>query len=406
MKWRVLRIGIPVLSLAVILAIYFVPEFAAFVFQTLAFLTPLWLPVGLYYVTYPVWFYFARLQYTQSIPYITLELRPGVETPRTAKPMELVLYSLYHRTDITKREFLLGHVRMPWSFEIYAHAGAVRFFVHVPENHREALEARIKSEYYDIDIFEVRDYTREFDSHSRAMKAVSYEYTLTKPDPYPIKTFTKYEAEPVRRDVCAEMLRSIADIGRDEHVFISYIIRPHQRERVDYFKEPIDTLHQDAYHVIAGIVGASGDPHALSPGKQAVVAAIESALQKPSFDCGIRALYVAENNSFNQGLDAKLANLFDTFSDSDLNGFTAYDPMERMGFIQKEFAALSTHYRSKALIDLFRTRSFFAPPYSGEAFILNTEELATVFHMPPAGRGSVLAHHASANLVAPQNLPV
>jgi hypothetical protein len=202
------------------------------------------------------------------------------------------------------------------------------------------------------------------------------------------------------------MLEELSAAGREEHYLISFLIRPHQRERHSYFEEPRDTLHEDAYRVIGEIVGTRGELHALPPARQAVVQAIEAALRKPSFDCGIRALYVAKKNAYTEEHARKLDDIFDRFSDSELNGILPYDPTSRAGFLRSEFFAIAPYLKADYLINLFRRRAFFAPPYEGKPFILNTEELATLFHMPQAGRGGVVSLRSAIRLEPPENLPV
>jgi hypothetical protein len=406
MSWKHWRYLVPAILVLVLFAIYWAPLFAAFVYEVIAFFSPLWLPVILLRLAWPLWLTYARSRYAASVTYRTIELVPGHETPRSPHPMELVFYSLYHRTEVSKHDFLMGKIRMPWSFEIYAHAGALRFFVHLPEEHREAVEARIRGEYSDIEMFETRDYSREIQFNPVTMQVAALEYALSKPDPYPLKTYASDEREKEKHDPFQELLEEIASVGKDEHVLLSYLVRPHQRDYVSYFEEPRDSLHKDAYRVIADIIGSHGDIQAASPQKQALVKAIESALQKPSFDCGIRALYIADKSAFKPEFAEKLPTLFSRFDDAELNGFTPYDPSERANFLAGELIELSPYARSLHLVHLFRRRAFFAPPYVGKQFILNTEELATIFHLPHAGHGARLAGRTVVALEPPENLPV
>lgn len=393
--------------LAVPLTIYFAPETAAFIYNVVAALAPLWLPALLAYLAWPLWLNFIRSQFISNIQYATIELKPGVETPPTARTMELVFYSLYYRTDISRMQaFVFGSVRVPWSLEIYAHKGAVRFFIHVPSAHLPAIEARIRGEYHDIDIAFVRDYSREINFSPFSMRLAMREYTLAKPDPYPLKTYAEYEAEQPRRDVFNETVEELASVGEKEHLFVSFIIRPHQRERFNPFHEPEDTLHSAANEEIKKLVGLQGEMHTLPVSTKKIVHAIESALQKPSFDCGVRALYMAEKDTFDESRNQKLSNLLDRFNDEDLNSFTAYDPYEKMSWFQTFLFETIPVFGEEYLLQLYRRRAFFAPPYYGRAFVLNTEELATVFHIPHVGRGSALAHLRGAKLNPPDNLPV
>ncbi|MFA5877073.1 MAG: hypothetical protein WC880_01790 [Candidatus Paceibacterota bacterium] len=393
--------------IAVPVLIYFAPTFVALLYNILAFLAPVWLPVALFAIFWPLWLNVIRSRFVDSIPYVTLELKPGDETPPTAKAMELVFYSLYHRTNISRVDaYLRGKVRSSWSFEVYAHNGRVRFFAHVPESYRVLLEGRIQAEYRDIDIQEVRDYSRELHFDPFHMRLTAREYTLSKPDPYPLKTYVAYEDAREKRDVFGDIVEGLARTNVHEHVFVSIVMRPHQRERFNIFENPRDTLHEAAHIEIKKLVGSSGEMNKLAPTTKTIVSAIESALNKPSFDCGIRSLYIADREHFDESYEDTLTHLLDPLNDNDLNGFVAYDPNHRPGFVLSEVFGAVPILASSHLLNLYRRRAFFAPPYYGKAFVLNTEELATLFHLPHASRGSALARMRGLTLEPPENLPV
>ncbi len=389
------------------LTIYFAPEFAAFIWDVVVFLTPIWLPLLLFSIAVPLWFSFARARFVAAVPFVTLELKPGPETPLSARAMELVFYSLYHRIDITpSRAFFFGESRPAYSFEAYGHDGRVRFFVHIPAHHRTLLESRIRAEYRDIDIHEARDYSREVHFDPFHTRVLVNEYTLSKPDPYPLKTYIAYEEPPQKRDVFSEVAEVIAGAGPEEHIFFSVMVRPHQRERKGFFDDPTDSLHQDAQKEIAKITGSKGEISGLPPPAKKLIASIEAALRKPSFDCGVRALYVSRNEHFDKTYEAKLSALLDPFNDPDYNGFVAYTPEEHLGFFLSELFTAVPTLTAEHLIRLYRRRAFFGPQYTGRAFVLNTEELATLFHVPHAGRGSALARMHGNALLPPENLPL
>ncbi len=401
------RVSLVTAVIAVPLTIYLAPSAAGTIYEVIAALAPLWLPVALAALAVPLWLTFVQSQFMASIPYSVIELKPGPETPRSAHAMELVFYALYHRTDITRAAaFFFGQLRVPWSFEVYAHAGAVRFFVYLPTAHRASVEARIRAEYRDIDIDQVRDYAREVHFDPFSMHLEVAEFTLAKADPYPLRTYVAHENEKEHRDVFKEVLESLSDIGDNEHFFVSWVMRPHQRERPSIFATATDTLHDDAQVEIRKIVGSHGDTSTLNPGAKAVVAAIEAALQKPSFDCGVRVLYLADKDHFDEVRASSLSTFFAPYGDQDLNSFEAYDPRSRMGFIMRELSAAIPAFAKEYLFQLYRRRAFFAPPYFGKAFVLNTEELATVFHLPHFTRGSALGRMRGVTLEPPDNLPL
>ena len=402
--WRTLFVSV---LLLVPFGIWVAPHTTASIFEGILFIAPIWLPLLLLAILLPLWISYVRSQYIFNVPYATLELKAGDATPKTARAMELIFYSLHHRNDISlTKELLFGEVRLPWSFEIAVTDGTVRFFMRIPKAHRQALELRIRSEYKDIDIDEVRDYAREERFDPISMKLEMREFKLRKPDPFPLKTYEAHEAEKKPHDPLMKFLEDLVSVGASEHLYISFIIRPHQRTRRRWWEEPVDTLHSDAQQEIAHILGAGGDMRAIPEGKQKLVNLIEQALKKPAFDCGIRALYFAERSTFNEERAEKLNRLFDVFADTELNELEAYTPRENVSWpLSDVFTAIPWLYELYAH-NLFRRRAYFSPPYYGKTFVLNTAEIATLYHLPHITRASALARGSGRRLEPPDNLPV
>jgi hypothetical protein len=276
----------------------------------------------------------------------------------------------------------------------------------MPTSHRAAVESRIRSEYRDIDIDEVHDYSRDLDYDPFTMNVATREYYLAKADPYPLKTFVTYEEEKEKRDVFNELLEQLVQVSDNEHIFLQWIIRPHQRERKKIWLDPTDSLHDDAHSEIAKIIGSKGDMSTINPQKKKLVEAIEQALKKPSFDCGVRSLYIAPSEHFSYERAQSLETILDRFGDAELNNFSAYDPKDNVDWPVNDvfsiFPALSKGY----FLQMYRRRAFFSPPYYGKNFVLNTEELATIFHMPHVSRSSALAKMRGLTLEPPENLPI
>lgn len=409
----VLRVVAVSLILLVPLGIYLAPALMAALVTGIATVAPLWLPLLLAAILAPLWLHYMRSQYVSGIRYTTLELKPGDDTPRTARAMEIVFYSLYHRVDISRMMAILtGQVRLPWSFEIMAHAGTVRFFIHVPTTHRAAIESRLRAEYRDVDIDEVRDYAREVGYDAWRMRLVTREYTLEKPDPYPLSTYEEYEAEALKPgkgkalDPLLALLEELVSVGEGEYLYLSLMVRPHQRDRRHLWEAPTDTLHEDAHREIAKIVGSAGDPALIPESKRALVTAIEHALKKPSFDTGLRTLYMATREQWSDERAARLDTLFEGFSAPDRNSITSIDPRAQIGWPLVDIFTAAPPLLGSYLLNLYRRRAFFAPPYYGKPMVLNTAELATLFHLPLITRASALARSRGKRLEPPDNLPL
>jgi hypothetical protein len=210
--------------------------------------------------------------------------------------------------------------------------------------------------------------------------------------------------------VFGELLEELATVGEREEVWVSLMVRPHQRDWSPGFwgflDVPRDSLHDDAHEEIHRIVGSSGDVRHLPQTQQELVRGIEEALKKPSFDCGLRAMYVAHRDHYDERRAHSLDGLFDRFGDPVLNNFTAYDPRNRVGWPLSDIFTALPALDMEYFLKLYRRRAFFAPPYYGQAFVLNTEELATMYHMPKVGRASALSRSRGTKLQPPENLPI
>ena len=125
----------------------------------------------------------------------------------------------------------------------------------------------------------------------------------------------------------------------------------------------------------------------LTPGEKKVVASIEEKIGKYSFNCGIRFILVAKKDVFFRPNKAIPMGFFDLFSTANFNGLK---PMKKT--ITKVQTVWLWFLDNKRLYvrkrRLFRNYSqrlnpFF--PWSGGTFILNIEELASLFHFPGMG---------------------
>ncbi len=406
-----LRAGAIALIVLIPVTIYLAPALAGFIVGVVGALSPLWLPPLLFVIAWPLWLTFARSRYVAGIEYTTLELKPGDNTPKTARPMEVVFYALYYRQPVEWREALLkGVVRLPWGFEIAASGGTVRLLLHIPTHHRAMIEARLRAEYKDIDIDEVRDYSREKAFNPLAGRVLMREFTLGKPDPYPLMTYEAHEHGKERRDPFAEMLEELVAVPEGQTVWVSLLVRPHQRDWGrgvwDWLYDPTDTLHDAASAEIEKLVGRTGDLRGLPENVQRTVNAIEKGLTKPSFDCGLRVLYIADKRAWSIDRATHIESLFDRFGDATLNTLVPYDPRSNVGWPLSDVFAVLPGFDDEYFIKLYRRRAFFAPPYYGKSFVLNTEELATLWHLPKFGRSSALNRGSGTRLEPPDNLPL
>jgi hypothetical protein len=137
--------------------------------------------------------------------------------------------------------------------------------------------------------------------------------------------------------------------------------------------------------------------------------AIERSVTKLGFDVGIRSVYIAEKDAFNGINIPGLIGTFKQYGSTNLNGFklgftTSYnfwwqDPLKtRIKNVKEQFY---NDYRNRVyfdtIIDLKQRKKM----------VLNTEELATLFHFPGGVASTpTLSRVQSRKGEAPTNLPM
>ena len=136
----------------------------------------------------------------------------------------------------------------------------------------------------------------------------------------------------------------------------------------------------------------------LNPGIQDMIKTTEKALAKLQFQVGIRVVYIARRDRFLKERLSSLTATFRVFSTQALNGFkNAFTPEVKKGF-NKEARTIENKHK---LYGRFLEREFPEKP-----FVLNTEELTTVFHVPDVSvRTPALPRVEAKKGEAPAGLP-
>jgi hypothetical protein len=94
----------------------------------------------------------------------------------------------------------------------------------------------------------------------------------------------------------------------------------------------------------------------------------------------MRAVYVAKSEHFDGANIGGLLGMMRPFSSMDLNGFKPQNI--GVDYPWQDFKDFRLKKEKKELFDAFVRRSWFYSPYKRKPFVLNIEELATIFHFP------------------------
>jgi hypothetical protein len=385
-----------------------------------------WVPAIVIPFAWSLWVKYVRKAWLLKQKFVLLEVKLPAETFKSPAAMELVLTAL-HQTGgegTPLDRYWEGKVRPWFSLELVSHGGDIHFYIWTFEGQKNFLTANIYAQYPDVAIHEVEDYTKDVFYDPKKYELWGFEAGFTKPDPYPIKTYVEYgledQDEEFKVDPMAPMIEFLGTLKPGHNAWIQIIVRAHKKEKTVFNNDKADPWVDDAKKEIEKIIEESSVKDKdgvkvpslakLTKGKTEVIASIERSISKYGFDTGIRAVYIAPKESFDRGNQGGLAGSFKQYGANNFNGFKPC----AIGYDYK-WQDWKGKKVAKWKLDMFKAfykRSYFWPPYksqdhSQKPMILNTEELATIYHFPgSAVRTPNLKRIPSKRADAPSNLPI
>ena len=357
-----------------------------------------WLPIVAVLV-FLTWRNYRKIEDFTPVESVLLVL----EIPKTNDKKELAaeqLFASLHGILRDSRELRLsgGH-QEHISFEIASVNGQIRFYVWVPRTLQSFVEGQIYSQYPTVQIHQAdEDYTGHQRDHEVAYSA---ELALTTDEFLPIRTFQSFEVDPL-----AGITGTLAKLETTgEELWIQVLARPipdDWQHAADRYINNIKNGRQlslpglgGGMQWLIGIIGALWQPPEqgigdaktieLSDRDRTRISEAEKKATKLGYEVKIRLVYMGESQTNAKLRMQALVGTFKQFNSTNLNGFRAVK-----GAFGKEF------------LDKYRKRAFY-----GDGYILNIEELASVFHLPHTNVETPNIVWASAKTAEPPSkLPV
>lgn len=400
-------------------------------------LAPIILPFALGGVCWDVFVNYKKKAFFAKQKYVLIEIRVPKDVTKTPVAMELFLNTVWQTAGETTwydRNFL-GKTRPWFSLEIVSIDGFLHFYIWSRESFSRHIQAQIYAQFPGAEVFEVPDYARGVEFNPNEVAFFGLEYALKKPDPYPIKTYVDYgldqtmTKEEMKVDPLSQVLEFFGQIKKGEQMWLQIICRAHKKEDPDSssriwwkpqtwnatkdnwadeatkiikkiksdntpkFKDPVSGKEQDGF------------PN-LTKGQMEVISAVERSVSKPGFDVGIRSIYMGDVDVFHGPSIPLLVSLLKPFNSGNLNAFipkntTSFD------YPWQDWKNIRANKLKRELLFAFKKRSYFYPPAKEKHMVLNSEELASIFHFPGTVVGTpTLQRLMSKKAEPPSNLPV
>ncbi len=327
---------------------------------------------------YLTWRNSRQVQAVQTIETVLLVL----EIPRANDKSELAaeqLFASLHGILRDARELKMnGGMQEHLSFEIASVGGRIRFYVWTPKALQSFVEGQIYSQYPQVQIHAADE---DYVAHERQHSVVyTSEITLTGQEFLPIKTFQSFEVDPL-----AGITGTLAKLeDTEDEIWIQMLVRPIADDWHKASDRWIQTLRGgnpfamfsgglESFDIrwLGGLFealwkppeqgsGTSSGAKELSDRDKTRIAEAEKKATKLGYQAKIRVAILTESQTNARLRMQAIVGTFKQFNSTNLNGFK----MTRDSFRKEDLAR-------------YKTRLF-----ADRGYILNIEEVASVFHLP------------------------
>lgn len=377
-------------------------------------------PLGLFFIWREFWIWGLNRLWKKSIQWTLLEIKIPRNILKTPKAMENVfsaLHAMYIKPIDFEDTYFKGEGLFWFTCELVGYAGGVNFYIRCPKRFRNLVESVIYSEYPDAELSEVEDYTELMPEilPNDIYDLWGNDFILSKPNPYPIRTYEFFEAnvDEQRLDPVSAITEVMSRLKEGEAIWLQYLIKPVSDEWKKEGEELRDKIMQRKRERVPGALESfvsglvqffknlslASIEHPvwpgsekkerefkitefLSPGERNVLEGIENKISKLGFETAIRFVYIDRKDSFSPANISAVNGAFKQFNTLDMNGFRSL--RDTITFVTSRWLTTESWFREskvyikkRLIYDMYRLRWF--PP---KASVLNTEELATIFHFP------------------------
>ena len=305
----------------------------------------------------------------------------ALEIPKANDKSELAaeqLFASLHGILRDKKELRINRgIQEHLSFEIVSISGQIRFYVWVPKSLQSFVEGQIYAQYPSVQIHKAdEDYT----SHDRQHSVLyTNEIVLSENAALPIKTFQSFEVDPL-----AGITGTLAKLeATGEEIWVQVLARPVADDWHKASERWIESLRGgNPFNALfggqgfdvrwfgtffaalwrppeEGSGGASGEK-VVSERDKTRISEAEKKANKLGYQVKIRLAYLGESQSNAKLQMQAIIGTFKQYNSTNLNGFKGLKASYKKEDLQQ--------YKSRNFID--------------KGYVLNIEELASVFHLP------------------------
>ena len=390
-------------------------------------------PILLFLLFHRYWVQYLQAKVVDGLDPVLLEIKLPKEVRKSPLAMELVFTQMYQKANMTfLQTYWEGKIVPYYSLEIVSIGGNLHFYIWTPKKQKNIIEAQLYAQYPTAEIYEVPDYAVNVRHDLSKMTMWGCHWKLKKPDPFPIKTYVDFELDRNATekdqetvvDPMSTMIEYLGSLKPGEQGWVQILIRAHRdygigsgdlKAKPDWKKDVEKEIEAIQEKYKPQKEKDSEGRVMLIPGPQMTEAdknslkSLHRSLEKYAFDAVIRGAYIADLDAADYSNIPGLIGCVRQYDDNTSNGF-GLDWFTDFDNPWEDFKRMRRTGREKMFLDAYKQRSFYYGKYAHipvKNFVLTTEELATLFHLP----GGVITtptieRIGSRKAQPPSNLPV
>lgn len=383
--------------------------------------------IGILFALINAWLSSQQLKLLREAKYVMLALDIPKNNEQTPKAVESIFSHLHgiQRGGNLVDVYVKGYLQLPISLEIIGIEGQTQFCIRCPVDARDLVEAAVYAQYPDAAITQIRDYTEDIPDD---FVAAGYDLWGTELVPYnkqvyPFRTYPFFEHSMTQTflDPLASLLEILGRLGPTEQAWLQIVMIPSddewKKESLTEIKKilgdkPVPKsllplgLGQIPGHVATGLyesMTASLIPPSdfaaaanrkdekkekikfseLTSGVKGTIEAIEMKAGKLGWKVKFRMIYLAKKELLNKGRGVSgVLGSIKQFNTQDLNGFKPDGKTKTSAdyyFVRRRVLA-----KQHRILRNYKRRSYYQKfaRHTPKPFVLNVEELASLFHFP------------------------
>ena len=415
------------------------PTLFTWLFYVVLWIAPLAGTIFLGVIAWKMWVHYVQQDFISGIDFCLVEIIPPRDVLRSPRGMELFISNaLFHYSyKGGMEEYWQGAVWFWYSLEIASIEGQVHFYIRTPTRMKDLIETQIYAQYPQSQVKIAEDYTLSISeiSEKSGWNLWGCEFKLLQPQVFPIKTYVDYALdkdpkEEFKVDPISPVIELFGAIGKGEQMWLQIVVTPSKKkypiEGAHFWQSPEKRYHdwvaEGQQQILTRLKPFIGQRKKVTGGENAFslevrspgfmdeqIKAASRKLNKVGFDTGIRIAYVAKTDLFPFGTrnnnSRNIRLIFRQYENPFSNGFTRINSTQADQYSGIFMASPATvNLFKRRHLHAYQNREFFHLPmrhrifnkhvviwpfsillkpfFHPETFVLNIEELATIWHFP------------------------